>query len=70
MKRGRGKPYHDRDLDRLTPIERDVLCTYYDTDLSWEQVADVLNYSVSRVYQLRRAAFVRINSIDNRTNVQ
>lgn len=66
MKRGHGKPYHDRDLDRLKPNERAVLHTYYDTDLSWEQVADVLCYSVSRVYQLRRAALDRILSIDRR----
>ena len=67
MKRGHGKPYHDRDLDRLTPIERDVLHNYYDTDLSWEQVADALCYSVSRIYQLRRAALDRIHSIDRNT---
>ena len=56
MKRGSGKPYRDGDLDRLTPTERDVLRTYYDTDRTWEQVADALHYSVSRVYQLRRSA--------------
>ncbi|MBQ7547656.1 MAG: hypothetical protein IJT41_11910 [Clostridia bacterium] len=66
MKRGHGKPYHDRDLDRLKPNERAVLHTYYDTDLSWEQVADALCYSVSRVYQIRRAALDRILSIDRR----
>ena len=60
MKRGHGKPYMDSDLDRLKPNERDVLRTYYDTNLSWEQVADTLNYSVSRVYQLRRAAMDKI----------
>ena len=64
MKRGSRKPYRDSDLDRLTPIERDVLCTYYDTDLSWEQVADVLNYSVSRVYQLRRAALKNLDAVN------
>ena len=67
MKRGHGKPYHDRDLDRLTPIERSVLHKYYETDLSWEQVADALCYSVSRIYQLRRAALDRIHSIDRNT---
>ena len=65
MKRGSRKPYRDSDLDRLTPIERDVLRTYYDTDLSWEQVADALCYSISRVYQIRRTALARINSIDS-----
>lgn len=70
MKRGHGKPYHDRDLDRVTPIERDVLRSYYDTELSWEQVADALYYSVSRIYQLRRAALDRINAEDKRTGSQ
>ena len=65
MKRGSRKPYRDSDLDRLTPIERDVLRTYYDTELSWEQVADALCYSISRVYQIRRTALARINSIDS-----
>ena len=65
MKRGSRKPYRDSDLDRLTPIERDVLRTYYDTDISWEQVADALCYSISRVYQIRRTALARINSIDS-----
>ena len=60
MKRGHGKPYTDSDLDRLTPIERNVLRTYYDTDLSWEQVADVLHYSVSRIYQIRKAAITKV----------
>ena len=33
---------------------------YYDTDLSWEQVADKLNYSVSRVFQIRKKALSKV----------
>lgn len=65
MKRGNGKPYIDIDLHLLNPTERAVLRTYYDTDLSWEQVADALCYSVSRVYQIRRTALARMNSTDS-----
>ncbi|MBR6313469.1 MAG: hypothetical protein IKR49_02375 [Clostridia bacterium] len=70
MKKVQEKPYRDRDLDRAKPIERAVLRTYYDTDLSWEQVADALHYSVSRIYQLRRAALERIYSIDRNTKAE
>ncbi len=70
-----GERYHpqsvsDKTLDAVCLIERAVLRTYYDTDLSWEQVADALNYSVSRIYQLRRAALERIHSIDRKTKAE
>ena len=43
---------------------------YLDGVPTWEQVADALHYSVSRIYQLRRSAFEKIYCIDNRTNVR
>jgi len=56
--------------DNLTPDEQRVISAYYlDGVPTWEQVADKLHYSVSRIYQLRRSAFEKIYCIDNRTNV-
>lgn len=63
MHKQREKPYNDNDLDRLTPTERAVLQAYYDTDHTWEQVADELYYSVSRVYQIRHEAMNKISKI-------
>ncbi len=60
MHKQRVKPYNDTDLDRLTPTERAVLQAYYDTDRTWEQVADALHYSVSRIYQIRKAAITKV----------
>lgn len=60
MHKQRVKPYNDTDLDRLTPTERAVLQAYYDTDRTWEQVADALHYSVSRVYQIRKTALTKV----------
>ena len=60
MHKQRVKPYNDTDLDRLTPTERAVLQAYYDSDRTWEQVADALHYSVSRIYQIRKAAITKV----------
>lgn len=56
----RVKPYNDTDLDRLTPTERAVLQAYYDSDRTWEQIADVMHYSTSRIYQIRFNAIKKI----------
>ena len=63
MHKQREKPYNDSDLDRLTPTECAVLRAYYETDRTWEQVADMLHYSAPRVFQIRRIAIEKIRNI-------
>lgn len=67
MHKQREKPYNDNDLDRLTPTERAVLQAYYDSDRTWEQVADMMHYSVPRVFQIRRMAIEMIKNMHKET---
>ncbi|MCR5484762.1 MAG: helix-turn-helix transcriptional regulator [Clostridiales bacterium] len=49
----------------LTEAEREVLKYYYLGDTpSWQEVADRLNYSEPRIYQLRRSALEKLDSLD------
>jgi len=54
-----------RQLDQLlTEGERDVLQEYYICAIpTWEQVAETLHYSISRVYQLRQSAMEKIERV-------
>lgn len=49
----------------LTGDEREALKLYYLTDApSWSQVAERMNFSEPRIYQLRRAAFEKLAVLD------
>ena len=50
----------------LTDAEREVLKYYYLGDApSWPEVADRLNYSEPRIYQLRRSALEKLDFLDS-----
>jgi RNA polymerase sigma factor for flagellar operon FliA len=47
-------------MERMPPVERTVLCRYYQEELTLREIAKALNLHLSRISQLKTQAIVRL----------
>ncbi len=58
-------------IDRMPPVERDVLSLYYQEDLTLREIAEIMNVHLSRISQLKSQAILRLRAyVDKRWSTQ
>jgi RNA polymerase sigma factor for flagellar operon FliA len=47
-------------MERMPPVERTVLCRYYQEELTLREIAQIMHLHLSRISQLKSRAILRL----------